>query len=105
MLGSQDLNYAQKLKATVLNMSKTTFLTGGGVQLLSSQGNATVWGEKKNVIWFSFGREFSSLAGSMRLGCIALEISVRRKCMKCVKGHKVSEDVTSLIVRFAVMVG
>lgn len=87
-------------------MSKTTFLSGGGVQLLSSQGNANMLA-KKCVIWFSFGKEFSSLAGSMRLGCIALEISARSKCMKCVKGHKVSDDVTSLImfVRFAVMVG
>lgn len=34
----------------------------------------------------------------MGLGCIAQEISVWRKYVKCVKGHKVREDVTSLIM-------
>lgn len=35
------------------------------------------------------------LAGSMGLGCIPQKISVGRKCAK---GHKVREDVVSLIM-------
>lgn len=34
----------------------------------------------------------------MGFGCIAQEISVWRKCVKCVKGHRVREDMTSVIM-------
>lgn len=44
------------------------------------------------------GREFSSLAGNVGFCHIVKGISVRRKCANCVKGHKVREDVTSLIM-------